>query len=74
MSVDLADLVRVRADQPGLVAEMAAARALPDSLVGSTGRLMLRCTVRPLVSTRASSAPLTSSRTSCCWEPSTARS
>jgi hypothetical protein len=41
MSVDLEDLVRVRADQPGLVAELAAARRRPDSLVGSTGRLML---------------------------------
>ena len=41
MSVDLADLVKVRADRPGLVAEMAAARAGPDSLSGSTGRLML---------------------------------
>lgn len=41
MSVDLADLVTVRAHQPGLVAERAAARVRPDSLVGSTGRLML---------------------------------
>ena len=41
MSVDLDDLVRVRADRPGLVAEMAAARVRPDSLVGTTGRLML---------------------------------
>jgi DhnA family fructose-bisphosphate aldolase class Ia len=41
MSVDLTDLVAVRADQPGLVAEMAAARVRPESLVGSSGRLML---------------------------------
>ena len=41
MSVGLADLVRVRADQPGLVAEMADGRERPDSLTGSTGRLML---------------------------------
>jgi hypothetical protein len=41
VSVDLADLVKVRADRPGLVAEMAAARTVPDSLSGSTGRLML---------------------------------
>jgi len=41
MSVALTDLARVRAEQPGLVAEMAAVRALPDSLVGTTGRLLL---------------------------------
>jgi DhnA family fructose-bisphosphate aldolase class Ia len=41
MTVELADLVTVRADQPGLVAEMAAARVRPESLVGHTGRLML---------------------------------
>ena len=41
MSVDLTDLVTVRADRPGLVAEMAEARVRPDSLTGTTGRLML---------------------------------
>jgi hypothetical protein len=41
VSVDLADLVKVRADQPSLVAETAAARRRPTSLAGSTGRLML---------------------------------
>src|SRR4051812_35456956 len=41
MSLGLDDLVKVRADRPGLVAEMAGTRARPDSLVGSTGRLML---------------------------------
>jgi len=41
MSVGLADLVRVRADQPGLVVQMAEGRERPDSLTGATGRLML---------------------------------
>ncbi len=41
MRVELGDLVSVRADRPALVGEMAAARVRPDSLVGSTGRLML---------------------------------
>ncbi len=41
MSVDLVDLVKVRADQPSLVRETAAARRRPTSLAGSTGRLML---------------------------------
>jgi DhnA family fructose-bisphosphate aldolase class Ia len=41
VSVDLADLVKVRADRPSLVGETAAARRRPTSLAGSTGRLML---------------------------------
>jgi hypothetical protein len=41
VSVDLADLVKVRADRPSLVGETAAARRRPRSLAGSTGRLML---------------------------------
>ena len=41
MSVEIRDLVGVRASEPGRVAELAAARRVPDGLVGSTGRLML---------------------------------
>jgi hypothetical protein len=35
------DLVRIRAEQPGLVAERASARQVPSGLAGSTGRLFL---------------------------------
>jgi DhnA family fructose-bisphosphate aldolase class Ia len=41
VSVNVVDLVKVRADQPSLVLETAAARRRPTSLAGSTGRLML---------------------------------
>jgi hypothetical protein len=41
MSVDVAALVRTRVEQPGLVAEAAAARRRPVGLTGVTGRLML---------------------------------
>jgi hypothetical protein len=41
VTVDLVDLVKVRAERPGLVRETAHARRRPDSLAGSTGRLML---------------------------------
>jgi hypothetical protein len=39
--VDVHDLVKIRAERPGLVAERAAARRLPTGLTGSTGRLFL---------------------------------
>jgi hypothetical protein len=38
---DVRDLVRIRAKQPGLVAERASARQVPSGLAGSTGRLFL---------------------------------
>jgi DhnA family fructose-bisphosphate aldolase class Ia len=38
---DVRDLVRIRAEQPGLVAERASARQVPSGLAGSTGRLLL---------------------------------
>jgi hypothetical protein len=38
---DVRDLVRIRAEQPGLVAERASARQVPSGLAGSTGRLFL---------------------------------
>jgi hypothetical protein len=41
VTVDVRDLVKLRAEQPGLVSELAAARSLPAGLVGSTGRLFL---------------------------------
>jgi hypothetical protein len=41
VTVDLVDLVKVRAEQPGLVRETADARRRAASLTGSTGRLML---------------------------------
>ncbi|HEY3529812.1 MAG TPA: aldolase [Nocardioides sp.] len=41
MSVDIAALVRTRVEQPGQVAEAAAARRRPVGLTGVTGRLML---------------------------------
>jgi len=41
MSVDIAALVRTRVEQPGQVAEAAAARRRPVGLTGATGRLML---------------------------------
>jgi DhnA family fructose-bisphosphate aldolase class Ia len=39
--VDVHDLVKIRAERPGLVAERAAARRRPTGLAGSTGRLFL---------------------------------
>jgi hypothetical protein len=41
VTVDVRDLVKIRAERPGLVAERAAARRLPAGLTGSTGRLFL---------------------------------
>jgi hypothetical protein len=41
VSVEVRDLVGVRASDPGRIAELAAARRAPDGLVGATGRLML---------------------------------
>jgi DhnA family fructose-bisphosphate aldolase class Ia len=41
VNLDVRDLVKIRAEQPGLVAERAAARRLPTGLTGSTGRLFL---------------------------------
>ena len=41
MSVEIRDLVGVRASEPGRIAALAAARRAPDGLVGSSGRLML---------------------------------
>ena len=41
MNPDVRDLVRIRAEQPGLVAERASARQVPSGLAGSTGRLFL---------------------------------
>ena len=41
MTIDLVDLVKVRADRPGLVRETAQTRQRPASLSGTTGRLML---------------------------------
>jgi hypothetical protein len=40
-NVDVAALVRTRVEQPGRVAEMAAARRRPAGLTGATGRLLL---------------------------------
>jgi hypothetical protein len=37
----VSDLVRTRVDNPGRIAELAAARRRPDGLTGATGRLML---------------------------------
>ena len=41
MTIDLMDLVKVRADSPGLIRETAQTRQRPRSLSGTTGRLML---------------------------------
>ena len=41
MNPDVRDLVRIRAEQPGLVAERASTRQVPSGLAGSTGRLFL---------------------------------
>lgn len=41
MNVEVRDLVKLRADRPGLVAERAVGRSLPSGLVGTTGRLFL---------------------------------
>jgi DhnA family fructose-bisphosphate aldolase class Ia len=41
VSVEIRDLVAVRAGQPERIGELAAARRAPAGLVGSTGRLML---------------------------------
>jgi hypothetical protein len=41
VSVEIGDLVGIRASDPGRIVELAAARRTPDNLVGSTGRLML---------------------------------
>jgi hypothetical protein len=41
MNVDVRDLVTLRAEQPGLIGELAAARGLPSGLTGSTGRLFI---------------------------------
>jgi DhnA family fructose-bisphosphate aldolase class Ia len=41
VNLDVHDLVRIRAEQPGLVAELAAARRVPTGLSGATGRLFL---------------------------------
>jgi hypothetical protein len=41
VTVDVHDLVKIRAERPGLVAERAAARRAPASLTGTTGRLFL---------------------------------
>ena len=41
MSVDVTRLVDIRAQEPGRVAALAAARQAPPGLAGSTGRLML---------------------------------
>jgi hypothetical protein len=41
VSVEIGDLVGIRASDPGRIAELAAARRTPEGLVGSTGRLML---------------------------------
>jgi hypothetical protein len=40
-AVDIGALVRARVEQPGLIAEQAAARRQPDGLTGATGRLLL---------------------------------
>jgi DhnA family fructose-bisphosphate aldolase class Ia len=40
-AVDIGALVRARAEQPGLIAQLAAARRRPATLTGATGRLML---------------------------------
>ena len=40
-TVDVAALVRTRVEQPGRIAELAAARRVPAGLTGTTGRLML---------------------------------
>jgi DhnA family fructose-bisphosphate aldolase class Ia len=41
VSGDVSELVRTRVDNPGRVAELAAARTRPEGLTGATGRLML---------------------------------
>jgi hypothetical protein len=41
VNLDVRDLVKIRAEQPGLVAERAAARRVPSGLAGTTGRLFL---------------------------------
>ena len=41
VAVDVGHLVTTRVREPGRIAELAAARARPTSLVGATGRLML---------------------------------
>ena len=41
IKVDIAALVKTRVEQPGLVAEAAAARRRPTGLTGATGRLLL---------------------------------
>jgi hypothetical protein len=40
-AVDIGALVRARVEQPGLIAQQAAARRRPDGLAGATGRLLL---------------------------------
>jgi hypothetical protein len=40
-AVDIGALVRARVEQPGLIAQQAAARQRPDGLTGATGRLLL---------------------------------
>ena len=59
MSVEIRDLVGVRASDPGRIAQLAAARRAPASLVGSTGRLMLVAADHPARGAlRAGSEPL----------------
>jgi DhnA family fructose-bisphosphate aldolase class Ia len=41
VNLDVHDLVKVRVERPGLVAELAAARRQPSGLTGGTGRLFL---------------------------------
>jgi hypothetical protein len=41
VTLDVHDLVKIRAERPGLVAELAAARRVPTGLSGTTGRLFL---------------------------------
>ncbi|HSE70861.1 MAG TPA: aldolase [Nocardioidaceae bacterium] len=41
MSAEVSELVMTRVREPGRVAEMAAARRMPEGLTGATGRLML---------------------------------
>jgi hypothetical protein len=75
----LAELVDTRVRHPERVAELAAARTAPQSLVGETGRLMvvaadhtargaLRAGADALAMASTASWELpTSSRTCCCW-------
>jgi len=56
---DLADLLAVRVQEPGRVAELAAARRRPAGLVGQTGRLLLVAADHPARGAlRAGSDPL----------------